>query len=99
MNIYKLGCSHVFIYIVLIDAERLHVGQMLTEFERSDSSSEVTNKTDRFIEIADYADKYQLSWANWEYKTFCKETPESLASNSQAAAFGSCKTGYGKYIC
>jgi hypothetical protein len=33
-----------------------------------------------------------------EYKTFCKETEESLASDSQAAAFGSCKTGYGSHL-
>lgn len=33
-----------------------------------------------------------------EYKTFCKETEESLSSDSQAAAFGSCKTGYGSHL-
>lgn len=33
-----------------------------------------------------------------EFKTFCKETPASSASDSQAAAFGSCKTGYGSHL-
>ena len=77
------------------DAERLQVGQILTEFERSNVDEDMTD--DLYVEVANYADKYLLSWTNWEYKTFCKENEESINSDSQAAAYGSCKTGYGSH--
>lgn len=78
------------------DAERLHVGSFLTEFERPLPNDNVVD--DAFVVEADVADNYGLSWTMWEYKTFCKETEASLASDSQQASFGSCKTGYGEVL-
>lgn len=79
------------------DAQRLGTGMFLSEFERStDRSDDFT--TDPFIDVANMADKHLVSWTMWEYKTFCQETNESLSSNSQAAAYGSCKTGYGSLL-
>lgn len=78
------------------DAERLKVGAMLTEFERPQPTND--DPTDPFPNTADMADKHLLSWSCWEYKTFCVETPETLAGTSQAAAFGACKTGYGERL-
>lgn len=78
------------------DAKRLHVASMLTEFERSTSDSQ--NTTDGFVKTADACDSHLQSWTMWEYKTFCKETEETLNSDSQAALFGSCKTGYGEHL-
>lgn len=77
----------------LQDAQRLGTGSMLTEFERprNDQDSE-----DPYFATVAAADQHLQSWAMWELKTFCKETNESLASDSQNAAFGSCKTGYGE---
>jgi endoglycosylceramidase len=73
------------------DAKRLQTGMMLTEFERPLPNDDYENDT--FVTIANIADSHLLSWSMWEYKTFCRETEESLASSSQAAEFGSCKTG------
>jgi endoglycosylceramidase len=78
------------------DAERLGTGAILTEFERPRPDDDLVN--DPFIVQADMTDSYGLSWTMWEYKTFCKETAESLASDSQQASFGSCKTGYGEQL-
>jgi endoglycosylceramidase len=80
----------------MADADRLQTGAILTEFERPTPDDDVIN--DKFVIQADLTDKYGLSWTLWEYKTFCKETAESLASDSQQAAFGSCKTGYGEKL-
>eukprot|EP00927_Polykrikos_kofoidii_P076453 TRINITY_DN7354_c1_g1_i1.p1 TRINITY_DN7354_c1_g1~~TRINITY_DN7354_c1_g1_i1.p1 ORF type:complete len:546 (+),score=79.62 TRINITY_DN7354_c1_g1_i1:48-1640(+) len=41
------------------------------------------------------AEALGISWINWEWKDFCKETTETSHSLSQNAAFGACKTGYG----
>eukprot|EP01038_Epipyxis_sp_PR26KG_P011127 gene11127-14934_t len=77
------------------DLNRLEVGGMLTEFERPQANE---NKNDPFYSTADMADHHLLSWTMWEYKSFCKETNETIHSNSQSAAFGSCKTGYGEQL-
>lgn len=79
------------------DAQRLSVASFLTEFERNNDHSDDDN-SDSFPRVADEADKYGLSWSMWEFKTFCSETAESAASDSQQAAFGSCKTGYGSRL-
>lgn len=76
------------------DAQRLGTGAMLTEFERPRNDADMTS--DPFFATVAAADQHLQSWAMWELKTFCKETNESLASDSQNAAFGSCKTGYGE---
>lgn len=81
------------------DAARLGTGIMLTEFERANNADDDINAADDLFErVCDACDNRRISWASWEYKTFCKETPESLAGSSQQAAFGSCKTGYGGHI-
>jgi endoglycosylceramidase len=76
------------------DAQRLNVGSMLTEFERPRNDADMV--TDPFFATVGAAEQHLQSWAMWELKTFCKETNQSLASDSQNAAFGSCKTGYGE---
>eukprot|EP01040_Poterioochromonas_malhamensis_P004359 gene4360-4673_t len=78
------------------DAARLQTASMLTEFERPTNDDDIEN--DLFVKAANVADEYLLSWMIWEYKTFCRETEASLSSNSQAAEFGSCKTGYGEHL-
>ncbi len=78
------------------DAERLNVASVLTEFERPNLSDSV--EVDPFVAAADAADTYVQSWAMWEFKSFCKETEETLNSDSQQAAYGSCKTGYGERL-
>jgi endoglycosylceramidase len=78
----------------LHDAQRLSTGAMLTEFERPRNDEDMT--TDPYFATVAAADEHLQSWAMWELKTFCKETEESLSSDSQNAAFGSCKTGYGE---
>lgn len=78
------------------DAQRLEVGMFLSEFERQQNNEDYDN--DPFFAVADAADFHQVSWTMWEYKTFCKETTETLNGDSQAAAFGSCKTGYGELL-
>ena len=75
------------------DAQRLQVASMVTEFERPNNNDDF--ETDSFFDTAAVMDQYLQSWIMWELKTFCKETDESLNSDSQNAAFGSCKTGYG----
>jgi hypothetical protein len=76
------------------DAQRLGTGSMLTEFERPRNDADMS--TDPFFATVGTAEEHLQSWAMWELKTFCKETDQSLASDSQNAAFGSCKTGYGE---
>eukprot|EP00744_Colponema_vietnamica_P012164 GILI01017074.1.p1 GENE.GILI01017074.1~~GILI01017074.1.p1 ORF type:complete len:422 (-),score=92.93 GILI01017074.1:41-1306(-) len=63
-------------------------GLMLTEFSAPGSG-------DSFADTAAAADKHLTSWMFWEWKPFCRETEETLASPSQTAAWGACKTGYG----
>lgn len=77
----------------LQDAQRLGTGSMLTEFERPRNNQD---PEDPYYATVAAADQHLQSWAMWELKTFCKETNQSLASDSQNAAFGSCKTGYGE---
>ena len=36
------------------------------------------------------ADDKLVSWSYWEYKTFCRESNETLASDSQQGVWGSC---------
>lgn len=76
------------------DAQRLGTGAMLTEFERPRNDADMSG--DPFFATVQAAEAHLQSWAMWELKTFCKETEQSLASDSQNAAFGSCKTGYGE---
>ena len=45
--------------------------------------------------VADNCDRFLQSWATWEWKTFCRESNESVHGKSQWAEYGSCKTGYG----
>ena len=51
-----------------------------------------------FLSFLCYFISTQLTNLDREYKTFCKETEESLSWDSQAAKFGSCKTGYGSHL-
>eukprot|EP01031_Cornospumella_fuschlensis_P044993 gene44993-55036_t len=74
------------------DARRLNTGMFLTEFERMQDNSD---PADPFLRTAQVADQFLASWTMWEYKTFCLEDDASSSSDSQQAAFGSCKTGYG----
>ena len=39
-----------------------------------------------------------LSWFQWEWKDFCKDTNATRASPSQHGTFGACKTGYGEGV-
>ena len=39
-----------------------------------------------------------LSWFQWEWKDFCKDTNATRASPSQYGTFGACKTGYGEGV-
>ncbi len=48
-----------------------------------------------FSAVAAAADARLLSWIMWEWKDFCRETNATLASPSQFAEYGACKTGYG----
>jgi len=80
----------------LNDAKRLSVGSMLTEFERANGEDAID--ADPFTKTAAVADEFLQSWAMWEMKTFCKESEESLVSDSQQAVYGSCKTGYGSRL-
>lgn len=75
------------------DARRLQVGSMVTEFERPNNNDDF--ETDPYYATAAAMDKHLQSWIMWELKTFCKESEESLSSDSQNAAYGACKTGYG----
>eukprot|EP01033_Poteriospumella_lacustris_P015444 gene15444-11044_t len=75
------------------DAQRLKVGAFITETMTPTRGH--TDDDDGFVAMADAADAHLLSWATWEYKAFCRETTESLASDSQQADYGACKTGYG----
>ncbi|KAK3237149.1 hypothetical protein CYMTET_52756 [Cymbomonas tetramitiformis] len=79
-------------------ARRLRTGSMLTEtcFSTNDHSAALCGQL--FTEpggIADRADAALQSWVAWEWKSFCRETAETLAGESQWAAWGACKTGYG----
>lgn len=48
-----------------------------------------------FGKMADAADEALQSYATWEWKTFCRESNETVESPSQNAVWGSCKTGFG----
>ena len=82
----------------LDDAKRLQVGSMVTEFERPQNNNETSPDVDPFVRTAEACDNHLQSWTMWEYKTFCKETTKTLDSDSQQAAYGSCKTGYGEHL-
>lgn len=88
--------ADIYFHTRIKDAERLGVASMLTEFERPQVNDNW--EADPFSIAAEVADSRLQSWTMWEFKTFCKETAESLASDSQQAAFGSCKTGYGEHL-
>jgi len=77
------------------DARRLSSGAMLTEFDRPSTSGDFED--DNYIRICDAADRHLQSHSFWEWKTFCKETNETLNSNSSFAAYGACITGYGSH--
>jgi hypothetical protein len=63
-------------------AKRLNTGAFLTESSYLDILGSGT-------------DEYMQSWAIWEWKTFCRESQETLTSPSQMGVWGACKTGYG----
>jgi endoglycosylceramidase len=86
--------DEIYFHTRINDARRLGVGAMLTEFERPRNDDDMV--TDPYFATVAAADEHLQSWAMWELKTFCKETNQSLSSDSQNAAFGSCKTGYGE---
>lgn len=73
-------------YFQTTKAKKLGSGSMLTEF----CSDLMTPK-----DVADSADAYLQSWATWEWKSFCRETNDTIKGKSQNAFYGSCKTGYG----
>mmetsp|Transcript_27917 Transcript_27917/g.61530 ORF Transcript_27917/g.61530 Transcript_27917/m.61530 type:complete len:529 (-) Transcript_27917:172-1758(-) len=67
------------------DAKKLGTGLFLTE-----------SCCDGLFDVAaPAAEARGISWMHWEWKDFCKESPESSKSRSQNAAFGACKTGFG----
>ncbi|RYY86111.1 hypothetical protein EON63_06335, partial [archaeon] len=95
MYIFNSVCLGICICVCVCLYESyasIHTGMFLTEFERMQDN---TDPSDPFLRTAQVADEYLTSWTMWEYKTFCLEDPASLAGDSQQAAFGSCKTGYG----
>eukprot|EP01065_Artemidia_motanka_P006129 TRINITY_DN12_c0_g1_i1.p1 TRINITY_DN12_c0_g1~~TRINITY_DN12_c0_g1_i1.p1 ORF type:complete len:511 (+),score=194.07 TRINITY_DN12_c0_g1_i1:67-1599(+) len=67
------------------DARRLQTGSFLTE----------SCCGGMFDRAGPMAESLGMSWIQWEWKDFCKETPETKASVSQNAAYGACKTGFG----
>eukprot|EP01062_Namystynia_karyoxenos_P032379 TRINITY_DN2386_c2_g1_i1.p1 TRINITY_DN2386_c2_g1~~TRINITY_DN2386_c2_g1_i1.p1 ORF type:complete len:542 (+),score=170.39 TRINITY_DN2386_c2_g1_i1:83-1627(+) len=69
----------------LSDARKIQVGTFLTE-------SGINYLAARAAAVAE---SLGVSWASWEWKTFCKETAETKAWPHQRAAYGACKTGYG----
>mmetsp|Transcript_14340 Transcript_14340/g.22349 ORF Transcript_14340/g.22349 Transcript_14340/m.22349 type:complete len:524 (-) Transcript_14340:51-1622(-) len=79
------------------DAIRMHTGAMLTEFDRPDDQRGGTYSDDEYERVCDAADRHLQSHAFWEWKTFCKETNQTLNSNSSFAAYGACITGYGSH--
>lgn len=87
------GPLPLYLHQRVSDAQRLQVGAFLTE--TMTATRGYNDDTDPFVSMADAADAHLLSWASWEYKAFCRETAASLASDSQQADYGACKTGYG----
>ena len=73
-------------------ARRLKSGLMLTEACRPGCMGD---SWDLDSGIANAADNFLQSWATWEWKTFYRENNVSIHSNSQWAAFGTSKNGYG----
>ena len=66
------------------DARKIQSGLFLTE-----------SCCDGFWDhAAPAADSLGVSWMQWEWKAFCKETNETLGSTSQNASWGACKTGF-----
>ncbi len=65
-------------------AERLNTGFFLTEFSNSRKGR---------TSIYDAADAEMTSWLQWEWKTFCRESNETLEDGyeSQYGVWGSCK--------
>lgn len=87
------GPLPVYFHQRVKDAKRLQVGAFITETMTPTRGH--TDDDDGFVAMADAADAHLLSWASWEYKAFCRETDQSLQSDSQQADYGACKTGYG----
>ncbi|CAD7924585.1 unnamed protein product [Amoebophrya sp. A120] len=69
---------------VVPNAERLGTAQMMTEFDRGTPEQDFQQ-----------FERVGVSWAWWEWKSYCKNTESSKDDPSQFAAWGSCKTGYG----
>ena len=72
-------------------ARKLNTGTMMTETFAPDQFDQFYLKNG----VADNCDRFLQSWATWEWKTFCRESNESVHGKSQWAEYGSCKTGYG----
>jgi endoglycosylceramidase len=87
------GPLPIYLHQRVKDAQQLKVGAFITETMTPTRGH--TDEDDGFVSMADAADSHLLSWATWEYKAFCKETAESLVSDSQQASYGACKTGIG----
>lgn len=77
--------------VQLAAARRLQSGSMLTET----CNPTCTSLFGRPGGVADGADRYLQSWANWEWKSFCRESNQTKNSTSQNGVWGACKTGYG----
>ncbi|GMI32093.1 hypothetical protein TrCOL_g9172 [Triparma columacea] len=74
-------------------SKKLGAGTFLTETSQPD----LTKDSDGFSVkggIGDAADATLSSWAGYEWKSFCREGPES--SESQMGEWGACKTGYSR---
>eukprot|EP00928_Gymnodinium_smaydae_P021560 TRINITY_DN18432_c0_g1_i1.p1 TRINITY_DN18432_c0_g1~~TRINITY_DN18432_c0_g1_i1.p1 ORF type:complete len:551 (+),score=94.55 TRINITY_DN18432_c0_g1_i1:165-1817(+) len=84
--------ERTYVDIMLKNAQRLKTGLFMSE------SFGVAYDGLPWEQVAPVVENVGVSWSYWEWKTFCKETPETLNGTSQWAAFGACKTGYGGYL-
>ena len=67
-------------------AARLNTGVFLTE--TAGGVKQVFGEDNKLIYEA--ADDKLVSWSYWEYKTYCRESNETLDSDSQQGVWGSC---------
>ena len=78
-------------------ANNLGTGLFLTETSQPGPGKE--GETDKFSCagcIGDAADATLVSWAGYEFKSFCRESDATESGQSQMADWGACKTGYSK---
>jgi len=78
----------------LKDAAKLRTGSMLTEFSYGNATSRA-ELDEAYQKTVTAAEQRLQSYAWWEMKSFCVETNATLHGESQWAAYGACKTGFG----